>query len=146
MNFVLLYENIIWFFFYLRETWSYAWKQNTFVFVFFLYNCFCNILKKTRYFNTGFVSLQYQNTNWYQSKSVEKYARNHNFFEFLGFFLLDINQNSSNISCIDFYKNLSKILYFKSHYPTIKFYISANLSTSLTCLFIHIRNFLCFQI
>ena len=55
----LLYENMIWFF---LETWPYAWRQNIF------------FLTKTRYFNIGFISLQYKNTNQYWSKYNKKYT------------------------------------------------------------------------
>ena len=41
--------------------------------LFYIYN-FCNILEKTGYFNTKFISLQYKNTNQYESKLVEKYT------------------------------------------------------------------------
>ena len=71
MKFSLLYENTIWFFLYFCETWPYAWKQNIFNFLF---------LTKTRYFNTGFVSLQYKNTNQYWSKWSKKISENHRFF------------------------------------------------------------------
>jgi hypothetical protein len=53
------------FFFYLWETWSYALKQYFFCFI-----IFCNVSTKTGYFNTGFVSLQYKNTNHYFSLSL----------------------------------------------------------------------------
>jgi len=52
----------IWYDFF-WETWPYAWKQNIFL-----------CLTKTRYFNTGFVSLQYKNTNQYWSKYSKKYT------------------------------------------------------------------------
>jgi hypothetical protein len=44
------------------------------------YFFFCYVLTKTRYFNTGFVSLQYKNTNQYWSKCSEIFAENHSFF------------------------------------------------------------------
>jgi len=43
--------------------------------------CFFNVLMKTRYFNTRFVSLQYKNTNQYCSKCSQKFSENHTFFE-----------------------------------------------------------------
>jgi hypothetical protein len=62
LKFSLLYENTIWIFYiYFWETYPYAWKQK----IFFL---FFNVLTKTGWFNTGFVSLQYKNTNWYWLK------------------------------------------------------------------------------
>jgi hypothetical protein len=33
-----------------------------------------NISEKTEYFNTGFVFLQYKNTNHYDTKLIEKYT------------------------------------------------------------------------
>jgi hypothetical protein len=59
--FVIWKYNMI-FFNYFWETWPYAWKQNIFFYV----------LPKTRYFNTGFVFLQYKNTNQYWSKCSRK--------------------------------------------------------------------------
>jgi len=56
---------------------------------------FCYVLTKTRYFNTGFVFLQYKNTNQYWSKCSKIFAENHSFFEiifkkkFLFFFFSD---------------------------------------------------------
>jgi hypothetical protein len=38
-------------------------------------------LTETRYFNTGFVSLQYKNTNQYWSKCNKIFAENHKFFK-----------------------------------------------------------------
>jgi len=35
---------------------------------------------KTRYFNTGFVSLQYKNTNQYRSKCSKKHTRKSQIF------------------------------------------------------------------
>ena len=59
------YEIIFYFLFYFWETWPYAWKQKHFF----------NVLTKTEYFNTEFVSLQYKNTNRYWSKCSKKYTR-----------------------------------------------------------------------
>jgi hypothetical protein len=58
-------------------------ENKTFLFLFF----WCLDNKKTGYFNTEFVSLQYKNTNRYWSKCNNKFAENHmffwnNFFEF----------------------------------------------------------------
>ena len=66
--FVIWKYNMIFFNFW--ETWPYAWKQNNFFYV----------LTKTRYFNTGFVSLQYTNTNQYWSKYSKIFVENHRFF------------------------------------------------------------------
>jgi hypothetical protein len=44
---------------------------------------FFYILIKTRYFNTGFVSLQYKNTNQYWSKCSKIFAKNDRFFEII---------------------------------------------------------------
>jgi len=41
---------------------------------------------KTGYFNTGFVSLQYKNTNWYWSKCSKKYMRKSQIYFFKIFF------------------------------------------------------------
>jgi len=58
----LLYENMIWFFFrYLAV----CLKTKNIIYFF---QCF----DKTGYFNTGFVSLQYKNTNQYQEKFSRK--------------------------------------------------------------------------
>ena len=50
-------------------------------------------LTKTRYFNTGFISLQYKNTNRYWSKCSNEITENHRFlkgfFWNFEFFLLD---------------------------------------------------------
>ena len=69
------------FFIYFWETWPYAWKQNIF-FIFF------NVLTKTGYFNTEFISLQYKNTNRYWSKCNKKIYRKSHFF--LNFFLMNL--------------------------------------------------------
>ena len=68
----------IYIYIYIRETRPYAWKQNIF-FYFIFY-----VLMKTGYFNIGFVSLQYKNTNWYWSKYSNKITENHIFLK--GFF------------------------------------------------------------
>jgi len=59
------------FYFYFWETWPYAWKKIYFFF---------NVLTKTGYFNTRFVSLQYNNTNQYWSKCSKLFLENHRFF------------------------------------------------------------------
>ena len=51
------------FYFYLWETWPYAFKTKKHLFFFF--NFFFDVLTKIGYFNTGFVSLRYKNTNQY---------------------------------------------------------------------------------
>jgi hypothetical protein len=68
--FVIWKYNMI--FFYFWETWLYAWKPNIFY-----------VLTKNKYFNIGFVSLQYKNTNQYWSKWSKKFAENHKFFEII---------------------------------------------------------------
>ena len=78
LKFSLLYGNTIWFIFYflflfLRNL-AVCMKTKTFVLLFF------NVLTKTMYFNTGFVSLQYKNTNQYWSKCSKKFMENHRFF------------------------------------------------------------------
>ena len=40
--------------------------------LFLFINFFCNVLTKTEYFNTAFVSLQYKNTNQYYAKFHNK--------------------------------------------------------------------------
>ena len=76
------------FFIYFGETRPCAWKQNIYFFILFF-----NVLTKIKYFNTGFVSLQYKNTNWYWSKCSNEIAENHRFFWKVfwnfNFFLLD---------------------------------------------------------
>jgi len=47
----------------------------------FLLDFFCNILEKIKYFNIGFVSLQYKSTNQYQLKLIENFARKSQIFE-----------------------------------------------------------------
>ena len=66
------------------DTWPYEWKQNI------LFYYYLNVLTKTGYFNTGFVSLQYKNKNQYWSKWSKKFAENHRFFEknFFEFFFI----------------------------------------------------------
>jgi len=55
-------------------------ENKTFYFIFYLFFYF--VLTKTRYFNTGFVSLQYKNTNQYCAKLIKKiYGKITNFFE-----------------------------------------------------------------
>jgi hypothetical protein len=58
-------------------------ENKTFYFFYF-------VLMKTRYFNTGFVSLQYKNTNQYCAKLIQKNIwENHKFLKrFLKFFYL----------------------------------------------------------
>jgi hypothetical protein len=51
--------------------------------IFLIYFIFY-VLTKTGYFNTGFVSLQYKNTNRYWSKYSNKITENHIFLK--GFF------------------------------------------------------------
>jgi len=48
--------------------------------IFFNFFCF-NISEKTKYFNVRFVSLRYKNINQYYTKLIEKYAKNHIFFQ-----------------------------------------------------------------
>ena len=62
--------------------------------------CF-NISEKTRYFNIGFVSLRYKNINQYYTNLIEKYTKNHIFFqkifgilEFVFFFLSRTRPNA----------------------------------------------------
>ena len=81
LKFSLLYENTIWFFNF-WETWPYARKTKHY-FYFYFYFYFFNVLTKTEYFNTGFVSLQYKNTNQYCTKLIIYIyicGKNHKFF------------------------------------------------------------------
>jgi len=71
-EFLLLYENTIWFLLLLLLSRDLAVCMKT--------KYFFNILTKTRYFNTGFVSLQYKNTNQYWSKCSKIFLENHRFF------------------------------------------------------------------
>ena len=68
------YNIYIYIYIYIGETRPYAWKKN----IFFFEN-----LTKTDYFNTGFVSLQYKNTNRYWSKYNNKITENHIFFKII---------------------------------------------------------------
>jgi len=61
---------------------------------------------KTRYFNTGFVSLQYKNTNQYYAKLIQKNIwENHKFLKrFLKFFdliFLGAGSNAANVAGLD---------------------------------------------
>ena len=62
--FVIWKYNMMNFYFYFWETWPYAWIQKHVLLILLLFN----VLTKTRYFNTRFISLQYKNTNRYWSK------------------------------------------------------------------------------
>jgi hypothetical protein len=44
---------------------------------------FFNVLMKTRYFNTGFVSLQYKNTNQFDQNKVKNLRKITDFFEII---------------------------------------------------------------
>jgi len=67
--FPLMYEDTIFIFLFLRDL-AVCMKTKHFIFI-FLYIFFM----KTRYFNTGFVSLQYKNTNQYWSKCSKIYEK-----------------------------------------------------------------------
>jgi hypothetical protein len=77
LKFSLLYENTIWWIFILFLFFERLGRmhenKNIFLFLFF------NVLTKTRYFNTRFISLQYKNTNRYWSKWSKNFAKNHIF-------------------------------------------------------------------
>ena len=53
-------------------------ENKTFLIYFIFY-----VLTKNRYFNTGFVSSQYKNTNRYWSEYGNKITENHIFFEII---------------------------------------------------------------
>jgi hypothetical protein len=69
----LLYENMIWFFYFIFERLGRMHENK----IFFL---FLNVLTKTGYSNIRFVSLQYKNTNQYWLKI---FAENHRFFKII---------------------------------------------------------------
>jgi len=50
---------------------------------FFCNYVFFDVLTKIGFFNTGFVSLQYKNTNRHWSKYINKITENHIFFEII---------------------------------------------------------------
>jgi hypothetical protein len=65
LKFSLLYENTIWFFIIIFERLGRMHEKKIFYFFNF-------VLTKTIYFNTGFVSIQYKNTNQYCAKLIKK--------------------------------------------------------------------------
>jgi hypothetical protein len=88
----------IWYEFFFWDTWPYAWKQNI------LFYYYLNVLTKTGYFNTGFISLQYKNKNQYWSKWSKKFAENHRFFEknfFEFFFYFRAGSNPAHVAGLD---------------------------------------------
>jgi len=78
-NFLFLYSNTIWFIIIIIiERLGRMHENKTFYFFIFY---FFYVLTKTGYFNTGFVSLQYKNTNQYWSKCSKIFAENHKFLK-----------------------------------------------------------------
>jgi len=71
--FPLMYEDTI--FIFIFERLGRMHENKTFYFYIFIF-----VFMKTRYFNTGFVSLQYKNTNQYWSKYSKIYEKITNFF------------------------------------------------------------------
>jgi hypothetical protein len=72
--FSLLYSNTICFFYLFLRDLAVCMKTKYFFYFF-------NVLTKTRYFNTGFISLQYKNTNRYWSKCNKKFCGKSYFFK-----------------------------------------------------------------
>jgi len=82
--------DFFYYYIFFRETWPYAWKQNIFFY-------------KNQVFNTGFVSLQYKNTNQYWSKCSKIFAENHRFLKriFWFFFIFRAGPNPAHVVGLD---------------------------------------------
>ena len=82
LKFSLLYSNTICFIYLFLRDLAVCMKTKHFFII------FSNVLTKTGYFNTGFISLQYKNTNRYWSKCSKKICEKSHFF--FKFFLMNL--------------------------------------------------------